>query len=120
MNKIKSIAYASIAAVLAFPALALAQFTPQGVQDPGVVGLNTGLASNSFYGIIRNMLMYLLGIIGVLAVVGFVIAGIMYITAAGDEDRVENAKKMLTYSIIGLAVALLGLVILVAIDFIII
>ena len=40
---------------------------------------------------------------------GFVISGIMYITAGGS-DRADEARKWLTYSIIGIIVALLGYV----------
>ncbi len=44
-----------------------------------------------------------------------VISGIIYITSGGDDGRVETAKKMLTYAIIGLVVALLGYVIVYAV-----
>jgi hypothetical protein len=54
-----------------------------------------------------------------LAMVSLVVTGIMYITAAGDQDRVGLAKKMLTFSIIGIAVALLGLVVVQALNFVI-
>jgi hypothetical protein len=64
--------------------------------------------SQGFTAIIRNLLTYLLVFIGIAAVIGFVVAGIMYITAAGDEDRVKSAKNMMLYSIIGIVVALIG------------
>ena len=118
MNKIKSSIAAIAVSVLTFPALVSAQLTPTG-WNIQTAGNGTGLSNNSFYVVIHNLLMYLLGIVGVLAVVGFVISGIMYITAAGDEDRVDLAKKMLTYSIVGIVVALLGLVIVTALSYII-
>jgi hypothetical protein len=40
-----------------------------------------------------------------------VVGGLMYITAAGDEGRVETGKKIVTYAVIGIAVALSALVI---------
>ena len=55
---------------------------------------------------------WMLGIVGILGVIGFAIAGILYLTAAGDEDRIATAKKAMTWSIVGVVVALLGLVIL--------
>ena len=39
----------------------------------------------------------------------------MYITAAGDEGRVDKAKSYLVYAIVGLVVALLGYAIVVTI-----
>jgi type IV secretory pathway VirB2 component (pilin) len=112
-KKIRGLLSFIITMSLIIPVVTLAQWTlPTSLQAGG-------LSDASFYEIIKRLLNYLLGFIGVLAVVGFVVAGIMYITAAGDENRMENAKKMLTYSIIGLAVALLSLVILIAIDIII-
>ena len=110
MNKIKSLIAAIAFSLLTFPALVLAQVN---------LPKNTGLFDGPLYDVLNRLLNYLLGIVGILAVVGFVIAGIMYITAAGDEDRVDLAKKMLTYSIVGISIALLGLVIVVAINYII-
>ena len=45
-------------------------------------------------------------IVAVLAVLMIVVAGILYITSAGDQGRVETAKKAITAAIIGLALAL--------------
>ena len=112
MNKIKSFIAVTSVAVLTLPSLVLAQWHLPTSGDAG------GISADSVYVVIQRLLWYLLGIIGILAVVGFVISGIMYITAAGDEDRVEMAKKMLTYSIVGIVVALLGLVIVTALSYV--
>lgn len=100
---IRKIAAGAAAAALTIPALALAQFeAPAG----------TNLPSGSIMSIIKNIMNWILGIVGILGVIGFAIAGILYLTAAGDEDRIETAKKAMTWSIVGVVVALLGLVIL--------
>ena len=57
---------------------------------------------------------YLLAILGFVAVIGFVISGILYLVAAGDEDRQATAKRAMIYSITGVIVGLVGLVILFA------
>lgn len=102
-NKIKLIVKAASVAALTVPALALAQFqAPSGTQLP----------SGSVFGIIKNIMNWMLGLVGVLGVIGFAIAGILYLVAAGDEDRIGTAKKAMMMSIIGVVVALLGLVIL--------
>jgi len=120
MKKIKKIAYGISATAMLLPAIAFGledSSSPSGWSEEFVTG--TGLSTASVYEVIRTLLNWLLGIIGVLALVGFVISGIMYITAAGDEDRVDKAKAMLTYSIIGIVVALVGLIIVQALSYII-
>jgi uncharacterized membrane protein len=100
-NKIRLIAYSISSSVLAAPALTFAQIsTPRG----------TGLPSSSVFEIISSIMYWLLALVGIIGVIGFAIAGLIYLTAAGDEDRISKAKSALTYSIIGVIVALLGLV----------
>ena len=101
-NKIKSLASAVSVAVLTAPALAMAQFTPPS---------DSGLSQAPIMDIIRNFMRWLLIIVGVLGVIGFAIAGILYLTSAGDEDRIKTAKNAMIYSIVGVIVALLGLVV---------
>lgn len=103
-NKIKSVATAATVAALTMPALALAQFAPGGPSG-------TNLPSGSITGIVTSIMNWLLALVGILGVIGFAIAGILYLTAAGDEDRISTAKSAMMYSIIGVIVALLGLVI---------
>lgn len=61
--------------------------------------------------VVSAVLNLLLSIIGILAIITLVVGGIMYMTSAGEEDRINKAKSIVTYSIIGIAVALAGLVI---------
>lgn len=83
--------------------------------NPGTL-MGYGLPGSSIYLIIHNALFWILSIFGMLAVIGFVIAGIMYILASGSEDAMKKAKNAMTYSIIGVVVALSGLVIIFAVD----
>lgn len=75
-----------------------------------VIGLKSD-PSAPVYTVLVTVMNWLLGIIGVLAVLAFVISGIQYLAAAGDEDMAETAKRNMTYAIIGLAVALAGLIV---------
>jgi hypothetical protein len=108
MNKIKKIFPAML--ILAVPFIANAQGW-----NPGALG-GFGLPSGSIYYIIYNILYWILGIFGLLAVIGFVISGIMYIVSVGDDDTMKKAKSYMLYCIIGVVVALSGLVIVYAID----
>jgi len=58
-----------------------------------------------------NVLNFLLAIVGVIAIIMLVAAGIMYLTSAGSEDRINTAKDMTKWAIIGITIALASLVI---------
>lgn len=75
-----------------------------------------GLPNAPLYAIILNILMWLLGIFGIVGVIGFVISGLMYLTAAGDSGQIDKAKTAMLYSIIGVIVGLMGLVIITAVN----
>lgn len=49
--------------------------------------------------------------IGVLGVIMFIVAGFLYMTASGDQGKVDRAKSTMTYAAVGLAVAVLGFVV---------
>jgi len=74
-----------------------------------------GLPVGSITGIITGILIWLLTIFGVIGIIGFVISGLMYILAAGDDDMMEKAKEAMEYSIIGVLVGLSGYVIIQAV-----
>jgi len=77
---------------------------------------NTGLPDTPVIDIIGEFMFWLLSIFGMLAVIAFVISGIQYITSAGDEGQAETAKNNMKYAIIGVIVALSGLVIIQAVE----
>lgn len=56
-----------------------------------------------------RMVQAILGIIGTLALLILIVAGIMYITSAGDENRMKKAKAIISGTLIGLVIALLAL-----------
>ena len=96
MRKMKKSVYGLVAALVAVPSLAFAQF-----QAPS----GTNLPSASLTNIITNIMNWLL-----------MIAGILYLTAAGDGDMIDRAKKAMVYSIVGVLVALIGLVVIRAVQ----
>ena len=61
--------------------------------------------------IIIDTIKTLSGFVGALSVLMLVVGGVMYMVSAGDSSRVETARKIIQYSIIGLVVALLALII---------
>jgi hypothetical protein len=106
-SKIRTASSALAVAVMTLPAIAMAQFVkPTGTNLP-----DAGIAE-----IITSVMNWILGIVGVLGIIGFAVAGILYLTAAGDETKIDSAKRAMTYSIVGVIVALIGLVIVTAVS----
>jgi hypothetical protein len=110
-NKIKKIGYTIASASILMPAVALAQWSAGKTNAQ-----NSGTPTGSIYEIIHMIMNWLLAIVGFLGIIGFVIAGIMYLTSAGDETRIEKAKKAMLMAIVGVIVALVGFVIIQAVD----
>lgn len=77
---------------------------------------DTGLSDTPIYLLIINLMRWLLYIFGTFAIIAFVIAGIMYLMAAGDTSMADKAKSYVISAVIGVVVALAGLIILNAVD----
>ena len=58
-----------------------------------------------------NVLSFLLGISGVLAIIMLIVGAIMYLTSAGDETRIESGKKIFINSLIGVVIIMAAMVI---------
>ena len=91
--------------VLVAPVLAMASGDAL-VIDPG----NTGLASTSLYDLAMTAMKWLLGAVGLFSIIAFAISGVLYLTAAGDDDRIKQAKLVMTTAITGIVVAMIGLI----------
>jgi len=61
-----------------------------------------------FSTIIANIATYITTIIGTLAVIMFIWAGILYLTSGANPGNVQKANKATLYAVIGLAIALAG------------
>lgn len=66
--------------------------------------------AQSFTQIATKVLNFLLSIVGIIGIIMLVIGGLMYLTAGGDEGKAETGKKITTYAIIAIAIALSALV----------
>ena len=54
---------------------------------------------------VMNATNWLLGFVGMIAVLIIIWGGINYIASAGDEERARTAKKTITYGLIGVVIA---------------
>lgn len=109
MKNIKNAVYGLIASVVVMPTLVFAQLNTNQIAGA------SQLEDTSISVLIQAAMRWLLYIVGFLAVIGFVISGIFYLTAAGDEGQIDKAKSIMVSSIVGILVALLGLIIITAV-----
>ncbi len=79
-----------------------ASVTVQACGPPGRSGIRCML--NTLY-TVTNWVFYIMTIVAVLMIV---FGGFTYITAAGDPAKAEKGKTILTFAIIGLAIALIA------------
>lgn len=90
---------------IASPALVQAQ-DPYGLGEASQI--NVGTSTKDLRAIIASVINIALGFLGILAVVIILYAGFKWMTAAGNEDQVSDARKMLMQAVIGLAVIFLA------------
>ena len=60
--------------------------------------------------------MWILSIIGSLALLILIFGGVMYIGSTGDEQKVLTAKKTVTFAIIGIILVLISYAIVVVLE----
>ena len=66
---------------------------------------------SSFRGLVLRIINYALGFLGLLAVIMIIYGGVTYVTSAGNDDAIGNAKKIIMYALIGIIVILLSFVV---------
>ena len=55
-------------------------------------------------GAIMNVTNWILGFVAIIATLIVIYGGVLYLTAAGNEEAVEKAKKTISYGIIGVVI----------------
>lgn len=74
--------------------------------SPDTIGSLSGLGVKDPREIAANVINVILGFLGIIAVVLILIGGFMWMTAAGNDDKVATARKIMTAGIIGLVIVL--------------
>ncbi len=104
MKKLFSIL--AVLAIVAFPALAGAQYTPPGVPaEPAPI---TGASAGTVYGILNQVITILFYALMFFAIIFILIAAFRYLTAQGDSETVDKAKSALLYAVIAIVIAVLA------------
>ena len=104
MKKLAVKASSTLAALGAFATNAFAQgagFHVEGdapnVAARGTLGQNVTLIIN-----------YFLGILGLVAVAFLIYAGILMVTAGGNDEQITKARKVIMYAVVGIVIILLS------------
>lgn len=70
------------------------------------VGEGAGLSDRELPEIIGSFIQVFLGLLGIIFLVLVLYAGFLWMTAAGESDKTDKAKKLLTQAIVGLVIIL--------------
>jgi hypothetical protein len=74
---------------------------------PGKIATATG-GQGSFRQLVLTILNFFLGFLGLLAVVMIIYGGILYVSAAGAQEKIDKGKKIIMYAIVGIVIILLS------------
>ena len=104
----------SAISVASLPANVSAQAANSVVKKGITTATTTDMENKSITGesgLISILINFLLWTVGILSVAMIIFSGFRYITSAGDAAKTKSAQTALTYSIVGLIVAVLAWVI---------
>ncbi len=87
---------------------ALAQAGSSFFSNPQSGGVPDAVAQNTLGQNITTLINYFLGFLGLIAVAFLIYAGVLMVTAGGDEDQVGKARKIITYAVVGIVIILLS------------
>lgn len=108
-SKFKKISFIVAMIIMLVPVLTMAKWD---IIDVGQRAQDAGLTVNKSFGdIAASALGWLMGLLATISTLMFVVAGVMYVTASGDEELVTKAKKIIQYAITGMVIALCGFLI---------
>jgi len=110
VNLVKIVNIVTLVALLVLVAAPLATSAQFDLPDPQ--GSKTNLPSDTnVSGLLFRVIQIMLAIAGLVAVIFLIIGGFRYITAGGNEEASEAAKKTITNAIIGVVIIILSFVI---------
>lgn len=102
MQKFQRIAVGILTlSILVVPTLTLAL----SIFDPSET---LGLGSANLQDTVIAIIQWILGLLGLIAVIMILVGGFKWMTAGGNEEKIESAKKLLTAAIVGLIIVLLA------------
>ena len=114
MKKMKTLKQALIVFALMTGALMMFTFIPDALAVSGAIDPGDKpdiVPGGSLRGLVLTIVNYFLGFLGLLAVIMIIYGGVTYVTSAGNDEAVGNAKKIIMYALIGIIIILLSFVV---------
>lgn len=91
--------------VLALPSIATAAVTPFSIENyGGQVGLGTADLKSA----VISAIAWVLGIASLVSVVMVILGGFLWLTSAGNEEKLEKAKKTISSAVVGLVLVIIS------------
>lgn len=92
----------ALAALILLPATAHALSIDIGLGD------TLGLGSSDLQETVIRIVQWALGLLALVAVIMIIVGGFQWMTAGGNEEKVDKAKKLISAAVIGLIIVLLA------------
>ena len=73
-----------------------------------LVNIEPPTHTTDFNELVERILDWVLGIAGSIALLMMIAGGIMYSAAAGNEEKLKEAKKIISYAILGVVIVMLS------------
>lgn len=115
-KKIKRITQLISAASFAISAPVYAAVSQEGWNPQSLEATN--LPKAEVKDILLKFIDWAIIIVGLLCIIVFIYGGFLYLTAQGETDKIETAKRVLIYAVIGVVVSVLGLVVVNTVNYI--
>lgn len=103
MKKIFALASSLTAIVFGWAAPALAQ-KPSDYFDVGGSLTSSGLPQTPVVDYVLNIVAVVLSLVGLVALILIIYAGFLILTSAGNEDRVQQGRTILLWSVVGVVI----------------
>ncbi len=100
----KIIAGLAVLSLLVMPVLVFAQPTTVGGTELFPTDFNPDLGTQELPTTLASIINTILGLLGIVAVVLVLYAGFLWMTAAGNDEKIGTAKKILSAGIFGLII----------------
>lgn len=100
----KTAAFALSALAVGLPTIASAASVDLGLNYATAIGLGTQDVRTTVANVIRAFM----GLLGIVAVIIILLGGFKWMTAAGEEEKVQEAKKLIISGVIGLVIIMMA------------
>lgn len=78
------------------------------IAGTGDVAISNDIDKRPLGDVIRSMVNFFIGFLGFIATIMFVYAGVLWVTAGGNEDQISKAKNIMTYAALGILIVILS------------